>query len=98
MGKHTLKEWITVTRYWSFPVSAMPVVVTFAYLLSRSLLPLQWKSLLVFLLSLLGVIVLHAAGNLLSDWADYRKGVDNETAHAVPFLVFHHFQPGSTCA
>lgn len=93
MGKHALKEWIAATRYWSFPVSAMPVVVTFSYLLSRSLLPIEWKSLLLFLLSLCGVVVLHAAGNLLSDWADFRKGVDNETAYAVPFLVFHHFQP-----
>ena len=93
MGKHKLKDWIAITRYWSFPVSSMPVVATFAYLFSRGLLPLEWKSLAVFLLSLFGVVVLHAAGNLLSDSADYRKGVDSERAHAVPFLVFKQFQP-----
>ena len=32
MGKHTLKEWIFALRPWSFPASAMPIVVTLAYL------------------------------------------------------------------
>ena len=93
MTKHGFKEWVAATRYWSFPVSSMPVIATFAYLFSKGILPLEWRSLLVFLLSVLGVIVLHSAGNLLSDWADYRSGVDNEQAYAVPNLVFGHFQP-----
>lgn len=93
MTRHSVKEWVAATRYWSFPVSSMPVIATFAYLFSRGMLPLEWRSLLVFLLSVLGVIVLHSAGNLLSDWADYRSGVDNEQAYAVPNLVFGHFQP-----
>ena len=37
--KHSLKEWFVVTRYWSFPVSTMPVVATFAYLFSMGMLP-----------------------------------------------------------
>ena len=93
MTKHNLKEWVAATRYWSFPVSSMPVIATFAYLFSKGMLHLEWRSLLVFLLSVLGVIVLHSAGNLLSDWADYRSGVDSEQAYAVPNLVFGHFQP-----
>lgn len=93
MQRHSFKEWVAATRYWSFPVSAMPVIVTFAYLLSRNLLPVEWRSLVLFLLSVLGVIILHAAGNLLSDWADYRSGVDNEDAFAVPNLVFGQFRP-----
>ena len=93
MQRHSFKEWVAATRYWSFPVSAMPVIVTFAYLLSRNLLPIEWRSLVLFLLSVLGVIILHAAGNLLSDWADYRSGVDNEDAFAVPNLVFGQFRP-----
>lgn len=93
MSKHSLKEWVAATRYWSFPVSSMPVIVTYAYLFSKHLLPVGWRSLVVFLLSVLGVVILHAAGNLLSDWADYRSGVDNERAYAVPNLVFGHFQP-----
>ena len=93
MKEHSLKEWVAATRYWSFPVSSMPVIATFAYLFSKGMLPLEWRSLLVFVLSVLGVIVLHSAGNLLSDWADYRSGVDSEQAYAVPNLVFGHFQP-----
>ena len=93
MTKHSFKEWVAATRYWSFPVSSMPVIATFAYLFSKGMLPIEWRSLLVFLLSVLGVIVLHSAGNLLSDWADYRSGVDNEQAYAVPNLVFGHFRP-----
>ena len=93
MSRHSLKEWVAATRYWSFPVSSMPVFATYAYLFSKGLVPLEWRSLLVFLLSVLGVIVLHSAGNLLSDWADYRSGVDNEQAYAVPNLVFGHFRP-----
>lgn len=91
--KHSLKEWFEVTRYWSFTVSAMPVLATFAYLFSKGLVPSGVMPYVTFLLSLLGVMVLHAAGNVLSDWADYKSGVDNENAFAVPNLVFHKFQP-----
>ena len=24
--KHSVKEWVVATRFWSFPVSAMPVI------------------------------------------------------------------------
>lgn len=93
MKKHSFKEWFAATRYWSFPVSTMPVVVTFAYLFANRQVPsgpLPW---VVLALSLLGVVILHSAGNLLSDWFDYRTGVDNKDAYAVPNLVFGKFQP-----
>lgn len=93
MKNHSVKDWVVATRYWSFPVSAMPVIATTAYLFSTGMLPMKWHSLIVFLLALVGVVILHAAGNLLSDWADFRSGVDNEQAYAVPNLVFGHFQP-----
>ena len=93
MKKHRLKEWFAVTRYWSFPVSAMPVVATFAYLCSIGLVPFEVKPIAVFLLCVLGVVVLHSAGNVLSDWSDHRKGVDNEESCPVPFLVFKQFEP-----
>lgn len=91
--KHTLKEWVATTRYWSFPVSTMPLVVTFAYLFAKGLVPSGWMPWVILLLSLLGVVLLHSAGNLLSDWFDYRSGVDNKEAFAVPNLVFGKFQP-----
>lgn len=91
--EHSLKEWVAVTRYWSFPVSVMPVVATFAFLCSTHQLPSGCMPVLCFVLSVLGVVVLHSAGNVLSDWADFRSGVDNEQAFAVPNLVFHRFKP-----
>ena len=93
MAKHSFKEWFAVTRYWSFPVSTMPVLAAFAYVFSKALLPggvLPW---IIFVLCLLGVVLLHSAGNVLSDYYDYKTGVDNENAFAVPNLVFHKFEP-----
>lgn len=91
--KHTFKEWFAVTRYWSFPVSSMPVVVTFAWLFSRGEIAGGFKPYLVLILAILGVVLLHAAGNVLSDLYDYKSGVDNENAFAVPNLVFKKFEP-----
>lgn len=88
--KHTLKDWFLVTRPWSFPVSLMPVVSATAFMI--------WKGYDVnyaaALLAMAGVVIFHFAGNVLSDWFDYRRGVDNERAYAIPNLVFHHFEPG----
>ncbi|MBO4671690.1 MAG: prenyltransferase [Bacteroidales bacterium] len=93
MKKHSLKEWFAVTRYWSFPVSAMPVVATFAYLCSQGQVDFAVKPIAVFLLCVLGVVTLHSAGNVLSDWSDHRSGVDNEESCPVPFLVHKQFEP-----
>ena len=91
--KHSVKEWFVVTRYWSFAVSTMPVIATFAYLFSKGLIAGGFRPWLILILCLLGVVLLHSAGNVLSDWFDYRSGVDNENAFAVPNLVFHKFEP-----
>ena len=32
MKKHTLGEWMIAVRPWSIPASAMPIIVTLAYL------------------------------------------------------------------
>ncbi len=93
MGKHNFKEWLAVTRYWSFTVSTMPLIVTFAYLFAKGMVPSGALPWVILGLSLLGVVLLHAAGNVLSDWADFRSGVDNKDAYAVPNLVFGKFQP-----
>ena len=87
--EHTAKEWLVATRFWSFPVSAMPVLAAGAYLAWRGY-EVRW---LCAVLALVGNVIFHAAGNVLSDWWDYRKGIDNERAYAVPNLVFHHFEP-----
>ena len=94
MTQHrSIGEWVATTRFWSFPVSAMPIIVTFAYLFARGEVPGRLLSWGILVLSLVGVVLLHAAGNLLSDWFDYRTGVDNREAFAVPNLVFGKFRP-----
>ena len=71
----------------------MPLAVTFAYLFGGGVLPAGGRPWLILALSLLGVVLLHSAGNLLSDYYDYRSGVDNKDAFAVSNLVFGKFQP-----
>ncbi|MBO4476269.1 MAG: prenyltransferase [Bacteroidales bacterium] len=93
MTKHSFKEWFAVTRFWSFPVSTMPVLASFAYAFSKGLLPGGVMPWVLFVLCLLGVVLLHSAGNVLSDYYDFKTGVDNENAFAVPNLVFHKFEP-----
>ena len=71
----------------------MPVVVTFAYLMSLGMVPQGVKPLICFALALVGAVILHSAGNVMSDYFDYKTGVDNPDAFAVPNLVFHRFEP-----
>lgn len=87
MHAHTLKEWIATTRYWSFSVSAMPAIATIA-LLCTNHFDINWTN---ALLAIVGVVVFHAAGNLLSDVGDYRSGADSDEAYAIPQLVKHQF-------
>jgi len=91
--KHNVREWFVATRYWSFIVSAMPVIVTFAFLCDRHMLPQGTSCILNLILALLAAVILHAAGNVFSDYFDFKRGVDNENAFAVPNLVFHKFEP-----
>ncbi|MCQ2173582.1 MAG: prenyltransferase [Bacteroidales bacterium] len=88
--KHSFKDWLVTTRFWSFPISAMPVVVATAFLFWKGY-DIRWGC---AVLALVGNVLFHAAGNVLSDWWDYRKGIDNEKAYAIPQLVFHQFEPG----
>ena len=91
--KHTFREWLEATRYWSFPVSTMPVVVTCAYLFWQGGGAEPFNGVNA-LLALAGVVLFHAAGNVLSDYFDFRTGVDSEQAYAEPNLVQHRFEAG----
>lgn len=92
MKKHTLKDWFIATRPWSFVVSAMPVLLTFLFLAFRDG-GFAGLNVLNFVLALVGILIFHAAGNVLSDWFDYRSGVDSKDAYAVPNLVLGYYQP-----
>lgn len=88
MKKHTFKEWLIATRPWSFPASAMPVIVTCVYL--YGIYPeINWLN---GLWALVNIIVFHAAGNTWSDYLDYRKGVDTPDSFGVKTLTSGQFQ------
>jgi 1,4-dihydroxy-2-naphthoate octaprenyltransferase len=70
--------WIKATRPWSFPASTMPVVLTasyFFYLQKTEGILIDWWTLpFVFI----AVVFYHAGLNMISDFYDFKTGVDNE--------------------
>lgn len=90
MRKHTFKEWFFAVRPWSFPASAMPVIVTAAYLFWSGHSGMNW---LFGLWALVNVLIFHAAGNTWSDWFDYRRKVDAEDTFGVRTLTSGMFSP-----
>ena len=87
--KHSMGEWVLATRPWSFPASAMPVMVTMVWLWSRGVEVCWWLG----VLALLNIVLVHAAGNVWSDIADYRRGVDAEDTFGTRLLVDEQFSP-----
>ena len=76
--KPTLKEWVFATRPWSFATSAFPAVVVVAYMFcfkESIAAPIQWWH---GALSVLGTIIVHSGGNLMSDYFDFKYDVDRE--------------------
>lgn len=89
MKKHSLKEWVIAVRPWSFPASAMPVVVTLAYLYwCRQ--EIDWLN---GIWALLNIIVFHAAGNTWSDYFDHKYKVDAKDTFGVRTLTDGVFTP-----
>ncbi|MBQ1909278.1 MAG: prenyltransferase [Bacteroidaceae bacterium] len=89
MEKHSFKDWVVATRPWSFPASVMPVAVAFVWLWSKEVPVVWWLG----ALAVLNIILVHAAGNVWSDIADYRRGVDAADTFGVRQLVDGHFTP-----
>lgn len=85
--KHSLKRWIFATRPWSFPASAMPVLTTIFWLWSRGFDVCWWLG----VCALLNIILVHAAGNVWSDIADYQSGVDATDTFCVRTLLDGEF-------
>ena len=76
-------------RPWSTPASAMPILVTLAYLFWKGA-EINW---LYGLWALIGMILFHYAGNVWSDWFDFRKKVDAEDTYGAKTLTTGMFQP-----
>ncbi len=91
---HTIKEWLLATRPWSFPASTMPVLVTIMFLWSQGLEVSWWLG----LMALVNIVLVHAAGNVWSDYFDYRKGVDAADTYGVRILTDKQFTPKEVLA
>ena len=87
--KHTFKDWMIAVRPWSTPASAMPIIVTLAYLFWKDA-QINW---LYGLWALIGMILFHYAGNVWSDWFDFRKKVDAEDTYGAKTLTTGMFSP-----
>ena len=82
--KRTFKDWLIATRPWSFPASAMPVLVTLGYLFWKGM-EVNWA---IGVFTIFNVVLFHAAGNTWSDYKDYKSGVDREdTVGGLSILV-----------
>ena len=89
MGKHSFGQWIFAVRPWSFPASAMPIIVTLAYLFWTGV-EMNWY---YGIWTLVNMILFHVAGNVWSDYHDYRKSVDREDTTGATTLTTGMFQP-----
>ena len=86
-----MKKWFFVTRPWSFVVSATPVIVTTLYLFHKlGGANINWVN---AVLALVGIILFHAAGNVHSDYYDYKTGIDSKDAYCIQNLVSGEYTP-----
>lgn len=89
MKKHTFAEWMIAVRPWSFPASAMPIIVTVTYLFWKGA-GVDW---LMALWVLVTMVLFHAAGNTWSDYFDYKKKVDSDDTFGAKTLTTGMFEP-----
>ena len=89
MKKHTFGEWMIAVRPWSFPASAMPVIVTTAFLFWRGY-EISWG---FAAWALLNIIIFHAAGNTWSDYFDFKKKVDADDTFGAKTLTTGMLEP-----
>lgn len=90
MSKHTFGQWVFALRPWSIPASAMPIIVTIAYLFYKNGSHIDW---LMGAWTLVGMVLFHLAGNVWSDYFDFKKKVDNEDTYGAKTLTTGMFQP-----
>jgi 1,4-dihydroxy-2-naphthoate octaprenyltransferase len=69
---NTLKYWLLAARPWSFAMSAISVTVG-AVLASAH----GHFSIFLYLLTVIGIVFIHAGGNLLNDYFDVTGGIDS---------------------
>lgn len=89
MSKHPFGHWVIAVRPWSFPASAMPIIVTLAFLFWKGA-DIHWG---FGVWALINMVLFHIAGNVWSDYNDFKKTVDREDTHGAMTLTTGMFQP-----
>lgn len=89
MRKHSLGQWFFAVRPWSFPASAMPIIVTLTYLFWTGA-EINWG---YGVWTLINMVLFHVAGNVWSDYNDFKKSVDREDTTGATTLTTGMFQP-----
>lgn len=94
MQKPTLKDWIIATRPWSYPASIVPILVINAWLYFMSVregLPFDWLNAALLFPCLM---LIHAGGNMVSDYYDHRQRVDDvDSLNGVVWIRNGLFRP-----
>ncbi len=76
-GEGKLINWVKVAHPWAIPASASPALIGFSYVFylheTGTLADVNWS---FGVLAILGAIIFHLAGNLISEYHDYMSGVD----------------------
>jgi 1,4-dihydroxy-2-naphthoate octaprenyltransferase len=77
-NNRTLKHWIIATRPWSFTAAIMPVLILWGYLYYKENLCVEGFDVdwLNALMAMPLLIIMQAAGNMISDYYDWKKNVD----------------------
>ncbi len=95
----TLRDWLVATRPWSFPASIMPILIMWAYLLywqqqtvmADNSFNTNWP---IALLCLPLIVLMHAGGNMVSDYNDWKRHVDAPGGpNGVTWIFDGTFQP-----
>jgi 1,4-dihydroxy-2-naphthoate octaprenyltransferase len=87
----TFKDWIEAIRPWSYPVSISPAIV--ALLDTMWIHPESAPRCWLGALAVLGAGIFQASGNLISDYHDYRTGIDKPGDPGSTSLTSGLFQP-----
>lgn len=91
--QNTFKQYLIAARPWALPASTMPalVAISYVFLIRHELLNINWW---YGVLALFGAAIFQTAGNLISDYFDYKYGVDRtETFGSSRMLVDKVFSP-----
>lgn len=93
-GRRGIREWVIATRPWSFPASVMPILIMWAYLFYGQSAGLEGFNVdwLNALLCLPLIVLIHAGGNMVSDYYDWKKNVDKpDGPNGVTWIFDHTF-------